>query len=550
MQRGRGLTSVAQGLGRHPAAPVLVGTAVGYAVGAELSWGAFGATLGLAFFPPAGITFAALAVAPRRWWPALLATVAVVEVLVDRAHGLGWARAAGFALANTLEPAVGVTVALRLADRQGLRHLDEARNMRAFVLGGLLAGPVAASLVGATVQNAAVPTASWWVSAFGFLAGDALGVLVVATPLLLASRERWRRLASRPVEAPLNIAVTAAISIAVFWFTSVPVMYVVLLPLAWAAFRMDALKLAVDGVVVAAVANVATAQGRGPFAAVVDVSVEARLALAKLFLGTALLIAWLFLVGASERDRIRETAVRGDAEHAALDLLRSSVLPADVVEVPGARVEARYHPAHELYALGGDWYDVIERPDRELVLVIGDVVGGGLTGGLVMAQLRSAVRAAATAGSDPAKVLSDIDRFIDGVPSAFGATAVCARLCLRSGQVELALAGHPPPIVRQADGRASIVTVRPGPPLGVHAARAAGRLLLGPDDALVLYTDGLVERRDEPIDRGIATLTALVASADVDDAAWLDAVIRTCLDGHARRDDVAVMVCQRRAVAV
>ena len=143
---------------------VAVAVAVGYAIGAELSWGVFGATVGLAFFPPAGITFAGFVFVRGRRRLLLAGLVMAVEYIVDVRHGLHSSAAVGYAAANVVEPLVGATVALRAVGRDALRDLDDRRGMGGFVLGGLLAGPLVASLVGATVKVLDDPSASWWVS--------------------------------------------------------------------------------------------------------------------------------------------------------------------------------------------------------------------------------------------------------------------------------------------------------------------------------------------------------------------------------------------------
>lgn len=518
---------------------------IGYAIGAELAWGLFGATVGLAFFPPAGITFAGFVLVRGRRRLVLVALVMAVEYAVDVRHGLRPLTAIGYAAANVVEPLVGATVALRAVGADALRHLDDRRGMGGFVVGGLFAGPVVASLLGASVKVLDDPSASWWVSALSFWAGDGLGVLVVGAPLLLASRWRWRQLRQRPVEASFNVSVTVAASVVVFWFVRLPVMYLVLLPLVWAAFRMDALKLAIDGLVVAVVAIVATAHARGPFAAIVDASDQAKLTAAKLFLATTLLVAWFFLIGARERERIRERVARGEAEHGALELLRDSVLLPDRHEFPGVRTFARYRPAQDLFALGGDWYDVVELPSGALVLVVGDVVGGGLSAGVTMAQLRSGMRAIAPRLA-PCEILMQMDAFVDAVSGGFGATAACLRLEPETGRFDVALAGHPPPVIRRSAGTAEVFGVPPGPPLGVRGPRSdtSGTLMAG--DTVLLYTDGLVERRGERLDKGILRLTQAFEVADQEQPSWPDELIGDCLaGGDPQRDDIATLACQR-----
>ncbi|OXM54577.1 histidine kinase [Amycolatopsis thailandensis] len=174
---------------------------------------------------------------------------------------------------------------------------------------------------------------------------------------------------------------------------------------------------------------------------------------------------------------------------------------------------ARYQPANSPLQVGGDWYDVVELEDGRVALVVGDCVGHGLAAATVMGQLRSACRALLLENPSPAAALTGLDRFAARLPGAVCTTAFCAVLSRDTGEMSYAAAGHPPPVLIHADrstrlledGRSIPLGVRPGRP------RSEARTVIPARATLVLYTDGLVERRRFPLSDGIERVAALVA---------------------------------------
>lgn len=220
--------------------------------------------------------------------------------------------------------------------------------------------------------------------------------------------------------------------------------------------------------------------------------------------------------------------------------LQRAMLPRDTV-VRG--VVARYQPAAGNLAIGGDWYDVIELGQGRRALVVGDCVGHGLRAATLMGQLRSASRALLLEDQGPARTLEGLDRFADMLPGAEFTTVFCAVVDEATGLLTYASAGHPPPL-RLHDGVGHWLSRGTGTPLAVRdAQRVDVQVQLAPGDSVVLYTDGLVERRGESmsvsLDRLGATASRLADAYSGD--AFADALLRDML-GTDAEDDVALLV--------
>jgi serine phosphatase RsbU (regulator of sigma subunit) len=176
-------------------------------------------------------------------------------------------------------------------------------------------------------------------------------------------------------------------------------------------------------------------------------------------------------------------------------------------------VAVLYEPAGEHLEVGGDWYDTFAAPGGRIAVVIGDVVGRGLVAASAMGQLRSAVRALAGTGLGPAGVLTLLDTFVDQVPAAQFATLAYAEVDLAAGTMRYACAGHLPPLLLELQAPPRLLMDGRSPPLGTAqgAPRAEAAIALPAGALLLLYTDGLVERRGELIDDGLDRLVATVA---------------------------------------
>ena len=206
-------------------------------------------------------------------------------------------------------------------------------------------------------------------------------------------------------------------------------------------------------------------------------------------------------------------------------------------------VATRYRSPIATLEVGGDWYDTFTTGESRIGVVVGDVVGRGIVAASAMGQLRSAVRAVATAGLRPAEVLDRLDAFVAQNEPARYATVAYADVDLESGRARLACAGHPPPVLA-APGRPSrIVWDGRSPPLGAgHRIREDAEIALPPGARLLLYTDGLVERPGELIDDGLDRLVdEFEARRETPLPALLDDVIDAMGVGGEHRDDVCLL---------
>ncbi|GAA1985746.1 hypothetical protein GCM10009718_23870 [Isoptericola halotolerans] len=221
--------------------------------------------------------------------------------------------------------------------------------------------------------------------------------------------------------------------------------------------------------------------------------------------------------------------------------LQHAMLTVDLPRRHDVVVSAQYVPADSGMEVGGDWYDAFWVDPTTLAVVVGDVVGSGLAAATTMGQLRTATRALAGPDLGPAQVLDLVDRFVVDRQVGFGSTLVYAELDTGSGVLSYACAGHLPPlrVGRDAveylwDGRSTPLGAHPGQ---VGPPRGQGQVRLAPGDAVLLYTDGVVERRDQALPDGLAHLARTVRRPPAGEA--LRAQVTAT--GSTRRDDACVL---------
>jgi PAS domain S-box-containing protein len=234
-------------------------------------------------------------------------------------------------------------------------------------------------------------------------------------------------------------------------------------------------------------------------------------------------------------DQQRETA---------LALQRAMLGPS---ELPGG-FAVRYEPATRPLQVGGDWYDVVDLGHGRMALIVGDCVGHGLPAATVMGQLRSACRALLLEQPSPAAALASLDRFADQLPGAQTTTAFCAVLSTDTGELAYSSAGHPPPLLVHADGTVELLEDGRAIPLGLSnltpgKPRPEARRVLPPRSTLLLYTDGLVERRGESLDAGIERAAGLLVDnrgTELEELASL--TMSRLVPSRGYLDDVALLL--------
>ncbi|MBT2493909.1 SpoIIE family protein phosphatase [Streptomyces sp. ISL-96] len=209
-------------------------------------------------------------------------------------------------------------------------------------------------------------------------------------------------------------------------------------------------------------------------------------------------------------------------------------------------VTVRYLPAVGSLNVCGDWYDTVDLSNDRFTVAVGDVVGHGLDAATVMGMLRSALSAASRTVASPAHALEVLGMYARAVEGALAATAVTALIDTRSRLIVYSSAGHLPPVLLHADGSHELLDQATDPPLGArpeHVPRPQASTAYRPGDSLVLYTDGLIERRDEDIDISLTRLTdALAVHAKLNPANLADALLDHLTVSHGARDDIALLV--------
>ncbi|MCK0116008.1 SpoIIE family protein phosphatase [Isoptericola sp. S6320L] len=236
-------------------------------------------------------------------------------------------------------------------------------------------------------------------------------------------------------------------------------------------------------------------------------------------------------------------------EHEAALTLQRSLLP-EIVDAPGLDCATLYDPASDGADVGGDWYDVVPLPTGRVAVTVGDVVGHDVRAAASMGQLRSVIRSEAWSGRSPAEVVSGMDELVRGLGMADIATCVFALVDLPdehgSRRITYTRSGHPAPLLLRVDGTVEHLDGALTTPIGVstiHEEVPQAEAVLHPGDVLVLFTDGLVERRDRPLRAQLENLATCAGEIEqgMDAAGIRDAIVEVCADG-TREDDTCLLV--------
>ncbi|QKW09694.1 SpoIIE family protein phosphatase [Streptomyces sp. NA04227] len=244
-----------------------------------------------------------------------------------------------------------------------------------------------------------------------------------------------------------------------------------------------------------------------------------------------------------------------DAEHTRAQELQRGLLPRELPVLPACTAAARYLPAGRGMEVGGDWYDVIPLSAGRVALVIGDVMGHGLSEAATMGRLRTAVRTLADLELPPDEIMAHLNDVVGGLGEDSFATCLYALYDPTSRSCSFTSAGHPPPAVLHPDGSLRFLPNTPNPPLGAADPPFETAELPLPDESLlVFYTDGLVESARRDIDAGLAELGSLLRTSGAEQAQNLDPLCDTLTTGllpagqHATEDDAALLVVRVHAL--
>ncbi|MGJ5749815.1 PAS domain S-box-containing protein [Streptomyces puniciscabiei] len=256
-----------------------------------------------------------------------------------------------------------------------------------------------------------------------------------------------------------------------------------------------------------------------------------------------------------------DNALQYARERTAALTLQRDLLPHRVQGSAAVEVASRYVPADMDHGVGGDWFDVIELSGARVALVVGDVVGHGINAAATMGRLRTAVRTLADLDLPPDELLTHLDDTVrrlndedtddtDQAPAVVGATCLYAVYDPVTRRCTVSRAGHPPPLVVGAQGRVTVPDLPAGAPLGLGLGLVpfeSVELELPEGSVLALYSDGLVESRDEDIDAGLRRLGAALAQPGASLEDMCSRVMET-LRSHTPADDVTLLLARTRAL--
>jgi serine phosphatase RsbU (regulator of sigma subunit)/integral membrane sensor domain MASE1/anti-sigma regulatory factor (Ser/Thr protein kinase) len=540
------------GLWGRPALFLLV--LAGYAAGAKAALLIIGMSgLQGVLFIPAGITVAFLIRLPRRLWWIVLTAAVMSEFILDVTGGFTVAASLGYAAANVVEPLLGASIVVAMCGTGC--DLTRRRDVLWFSVGAVLAGPALGALAGALVDRILegdellVTFAQWWM-------GDAIGVVLVGGAILAWSSGPDRQ----SIFSRWGLLLTAAIvggAVIVFVSTDVPIGFTVMIGivLAGAVFGVRAVSV----IALAITMTIAVIATLDPGGLIAGLSEGDALIVIKLQLGLFTLAGLFIAAESNERELATRRAAEVDREKRGLEeeqrrerelslVLQKGLLPDGMVEHTQLELAARYESADDLLEVGGDWYDTFSLGDDRIGLVVGDVVGHGIKAVTSMGRLRTALSALSSRSDDPGSLLNEVDRFVGGPDGTDYATVFYAIIDLREHLVEYASAAHPPALLLDPGGEATWLDQAQSAPLyGDYSnERPYAVASFEPGSTLVLYSDGLIERRRESLDRGLDRLEELVQRyAGLGVSSICDELFARV--GYAREDDAVVLVAREVA---
>ncbi|HEY7013751.1 MAG TPA: GAF domain-containing SpoIIE family protein phosphatase [Streptosporangiaceae bacterium] len=250
---------------------------------------------------------------------------------------------------------------------------------------------------------------------------------------------------------------------------------------------------------------------------------------------------------AADRAAVAVQSMLTRDDRIAATALQRSLVPSALPAVAGAEMAARYIPGTG--TVGGDWYDVFTLPDGRLGLVIGDVAGSGLAAAVIMGRIRSSLRSYALQTSDPAEVLALLDRKMQHFEPSAIATVAYAVMDPALDQARISSAGHLPPVIAPPGQPARLADIPADLMIGVadEMSRRSATIGLPAGAVLCLYTDGLVERRGEPLDDSLDRLLRATTAGPPD--VCCSTIMGTMVGSEPASDDIALLVLQRQSPA-
>ena len=489
-----------------------------------------------AIWPPTGIALAALVLWGRGLWPGILLGAFLANVTTD----VPVYTAAGIAVGNTLEAVVGAWLLERFGFRPTLLRLRDLFAL--VVLGAVISTAVSATIglaslsVGDSLSESALTTwRLWWL---GDMGGD---LLVASAIFVLVTHWPYRDLPGSAVEAVALMVALVGIELVVFT-NDVPAVYLAFPIIVWAALRFLQPGATLAALTFAIIAVSFTGNEEGPFFRRTQ---DDGLLLAQSFSAIVGLTGLILAIVTYQRRRAERRA-----QHLAHDL-QAELLPPQLPEIPEFEAGGWYRAGAQGQEAGGDFYDVFETSGGRWVAVIGDVCGKGPEAASLTALARYTLRAVGRQATGPSDALRKLNEAILEQRSDHRfMTAVLVQLDVASPDHGVALSngGHPHPLVVRAQGEVEELAGTGGMLLGIYSdpELVDQRLELLPGDALVLFTDGLTERRDpldDPAGRIRELLRSSAGASASETAARLGRLAMT--DNGKPDDDVAVVVLRR-----
>lgn len=500
-------------------------------------------------WPPTGIALVAFLLYGFRLWPA----VAAAAFLVNWNIGSDAPTAALIAGGNTVAPMIA-TVLLRLVRFRP--DIDRTRDAMALVILGALGAMTVSATIGTSAleRAGAIPgPLDFWQTWAVWWTGDAMGILAVA-PFLLSQRTvniRGRVPWLRALEAVVVFGALGGTA-ALVNQTARPVWVAVFPLLVWIAWRFQQRGSGPAALLVIGLATAAAANGSGPFA---GSELVPKMVSLQVFNAAVALTSFFFAAVVAERIAARRALERSSQEmylreHRIAETLQRSLMPTGLPDTPDVAVAARYIPASADAVVGGDWYDIVPLPDGRIGVSIGDVAGHGIQAAAAMGQIRTALRAYTQESLSPARALERLNNLLQQLQPGAMATLAYGHMDPETGLLTLAKAGHPPPLVMTTTGENLFISGGLAPPLGVaHAfAYEETTVELEAGSTLLLYTDGLIERRGESLVTGMGRLAQVAASApsNLEDAS--EHIVSSLL-GDGVADDAAIVMIRRPLLA-